>query len=73
MKQYVSAYAVCPYYRKEENLKIFCEGYLEGMGITLTFADVTECRLHKKYLCQNIERYKKCPICKMLDENYIEK
>ena len=37
MKRYESKYAVCPFYRGEESVSIFCEGPADGSSAKIIF------------------------------------
>lgn len=52
MKHRVSCYVRCPYYRCEENQKIFCEGLQHGTSIHLVFGAHEDLRRYKDQFCK---------------------
>lgn len=72
MKQYISKEAQCPFYRKEDNGKIYCDGFADGAHLILVFDDADECRLHKRGYCRSIKGCEQCPVHKMLCAEYEE-
>lgn len=68
MRYYESKEAKCPFYRKEDQYKVFCEGVNNISSINLNFPNTKECRAYKKEHCNS--NYYKCPICKMLYDKY---
>ena len=70
MSQYVSKYAVCPYYRRHETNRICCEGTSEKNTINIVFGSKQDLKDHEKAYCNAIYGYSKCRVCRMLDEKY---
>ncbi len=71
MRRYESKYAVCPFYKSEDDLKIYCEGVEDGTFIHLSFS--TSTKLKKRYRCKFCEgQYSDCRIAKMLLAKYDE-
>lgn len=70
-KSAVSVYVKCPFYRREENQKIFCEGVQGGTSIHLAFAAPTDRKQYEKCYCKG--RYRTCRIAGMLEGKYAEK
>jgi hypothetical protein len=68
MRYYESKEAKCPFYRKEDQYKVFCEGVNNISSINLNFPNRKECRAYKKEHCNS--NYHKCSICKMLYDKY---
>ncbi len=52
MRHRVSCYVRCPYYRCEENQKIFCEGLRKGTSLHLVFGDHQELKAYKDQFCK---------------------
>lgn len=68
MRYNESKEAKCPFYRKEDQYKVFCEGVNNISSINLNFPSRKECRAYKKEYCNS--NYQKCSICKMLYDKY---
>ena len=71
MKHYVSKYAQCPFYHKEDQRKLFCEGVEKGTAIQLSFDTNVHHKDYKQELCCS-PNWKDCRIAKMLEEKYGE-
>ena len=54
----------CPFYLKENNGKLYCE------GATLKFPDRTTRNETVDKYCSSMENYNRCMICKMLMAYY---
>ena len=72
MSKYISKYVVCPYYHAHDNNRIRCEGTdLKNTNtINLVFSDVNELKKYTIKYCNDIDGYKRCMICKALNEKY---
>lgn len=57
----------CPFYRKEQNGKLYCEGG------TVKFPDRIARREIVYEFCASPDNYKNCTICKMLMNYYVRK
>ena len=65
-RQYESPNALCPFYRMETTREIWCEGWLEGMNIRISFI-----RSALDYKTENCRAaWEQCPVAKMLNELY---
>lgn len=62
VSQYVSKYAVCPYYHRHDDNRICCEGTGKGNTINLVFGDVKKLKDYGTAYCNSIEGCKKCLI-----------
>lgn len=69
MKHYVSKSAQCPYYRKEDGLKVFCEGVEDGTAIQLSFDSGRHRRDYKDAFCCN-GKWRDCRVAQMLGKKY---
>jgi hypothetical protein len=58
----------CPFYRKEDQYKVFCEGVVNASSINLNFPNTKEFRAYKGEHCNS--KYYKCPIYNMLYDKY---
>ena len=67
MGHYESYLAACPYYCKEENMKVRCQGWEEGVSISVRFASVEISKRHKENCCRNLKGCSDCPLKQMLD------
>jgi hypothetical protein len=70
MSQYVSKYAVCPYYHRHDDNRICCEGTDSKNTINLVFGDKKKLKDYNINFCNDVEGYKKCLICKALNLKY---
>lgn len=73
MQKYVSKYVVCPFYHKEDGVKILCEGFCEATtSLQSTFRCREDLRLHKKKYCEAMNGFKKCPLYPAINRQYEE-
>ena len=71
LKRYESKYAVCPFYKSEDPMKIYCEGVEDGTSIHLAFFSSS---IEKKQYCRRYcqSNYCDCLIAKALFSKYEE-
>ena len=72
MSQYVSKYAVCPFYHRHDDNRICCEGTDSKNTINLVFGDQCQLKAYGMRYCNDIEGYKDCLICKALNAKYMK-
>ena len=70
MSEYVSKYAVCPYYRRHKDGRICCEGTDTTNSINLVFGDKNRLKEYETQYCNRIEGYPKCLVSHALDSKY---
>ncbi len=70
MSQYVSKYAVCPYYHRHDDNRICCEGTNSENTINVVFGDQKKLKEYGIRYCNDIEGYKRCLICIALNKKY---
>ena len=70
MGDYLSKYVVCPYYHRNDDNRICCEGTSSKNTINLVFEDSKKLKNYTTNFCSDIQGYKKCLICKALDFKY---
>ena len=63
-RRYVSSMALCPFYRGEETMMIYCDGVAPGATIRLAFGN--DAKDYKAAFCR--ENWRECPVAKMLWE-----
>ena len=63
--QYTSKTAECPFYKKEEQHKIYCNGIVENSSVHLAFGKDSDCKEYKQTKCR--DDYLTCPVHKMLE------
>lgn len=63
------ARAICPFYLRETNTTITCEGVLEGTQSTIIFQSSEEKQQHQQERC-NMHSYKDCAAAKALLDKY---
>ncbi len=67
---YVDSKVVCPYYKWSDSNKIACEGIEKGSAINITFGSKIKKKEHMLIYCCDINKYKQCTICSMLNRKY---
>ena len=68
-KEYESKLAMCPFYLKEDTLRIRCEG-VNGEAVThLVFNDNKAKKRYKQEYCYT-PKYEQCLLCIMLNSKY---
>ena len=72
MAEYEAKYAVCPFYRRVLPNRICCEGVEPRNTINIVFEDALGSIRYKEAFCNSFDNYKKCRVCRMLDEKYEE-
>lgn len=74
MSEYISKYAVCPYYhrhdREQDSHKICCEGTDQHNTINLVYCDSKKLKEYEKTHCNSIEGCRKCLIHMALNIKY---
>lgn len=66
MKYYTSTKAICPFYKHENRLVIFCQGIADESVLHLAFPKPSSCYDFKEKYCRN--QHTKCPIAQMLSD-----
>ena len=70
MADFESKYVVCPFYRRNDNNRICCEGLEDRNTINLVFEDSKKQVAYRNEYCCDIDNYKNCKICAMLKKKY---
>ena len=70
MSQYVSKYAVCPFYHRHDDNRICCEGTDSKNTINIVFGDQNRQKEYAIRYCNNLKGYEACLICKALMAKY---
>ena len=65
---HMAKHVLCPFYRKEDYVRIYCEGVDESNSIHLEFASKEHRRNYELKSC--CKDYEKCRIAKMLYEKW---
>ena len=63
---------VCPFYRCSDPFHICCEGINEDTSIKVTFGNPDKVNTYKDCFCRNIDAYKRCMVCEMLERKYAD-
>lgn len=58
----------CPYYKKDAQQAVHCEGVEDGCGLNLGFASRQRLREYKSQFCRH--DWKNCMIAQMLNRKY---
>jgi|GEM_PF-6309249 len=64
--QYRVNSASCPFYKKETQYEVLCNGVEPNTSIHLAFGNFTECSVYKKRHCR--QDHEACEIYKMLEK-----
>lgn len=72
MSCFISKYAVCPFYHRNDTNRICCEGVEDNNTINIVFGAKQDMLAYEKHFCDNIERHKKCLVYQMLNKKYEE-
>lgn len=70
MSEYVSKYAVCPFYRRHNDNRICCEGTDTTNTINLVFENKRQLKDYARAHCDNIQGHKHCLVCRALNSKY---
>lgn len=70
MKGYVSKEVICPFYHREDEVGIYCEGVNDESTIKLLYPSREAKGRYRRENCS--KSYKKCPIAVMLYQKYGE-
>ena len=70
MKRYESSEAICPYYRGERKLQIYCEGFF-GNTLCQNFADGEAKEQFEALFC-DCWQWDTCPIAQMHDRETVD-
>lgn len=63
-------YTQCPYYICESETRIVCEGYKGNTNNTTGFKSESEKELHQKTYCFDVNHFRDCSYCIVLDAKY---
>lgn len=61
-------HVLCPYYKRDTQQSIHCEGVQPGSGLRLGFKSQKKLKLYKQRLCRR--EWAQCMIAKMLNRKY---
>ena len=70
MTDYRSVNVVCPFYRRETELKITCEGITDDCLVSVQFFTKKKKDQHQRIFCN--KNYPCCEVCQMLMSKYEE-
>lgn len=70
MSQFVSKYAVCPYYHRHDDNRICCEGTDSHNTINLVYGDVKRLKDYETKYCNSIEGCRRCLLHQALNIKY---
>ena len=70
MSCYISKYAACPFYRRNDDNRICCEGTSSANTINIVFGDQHKLKEYGVRYCNDINNYRNCLICKALNSKY---
>ena len=68
MSSYIAKYVLCPYYHKEEGVKICCEGVEDGTSIHVVFSSSRQRKDYQFEKC--CKNYSQCRVAAMLDQKW---
>ena len=67
MKHYVAKEVICPFYKKEDICKIYCEGFHYGNTIQLSFNNKMFMTSHKEKHCNSFSGHTACPLYPIIE------
>lgn len=70
MSQYISKYAKCPYYHRNDDNRICCEGINKSSTINVVFGNPKKLKEYGFTYCNDMDNYKNCLICQALNTKY---
>lgn len=70
MKYYEDKYTVCPFYIRQKECQIHCEGASTANVIHLIFGSKKSLDAHKERFCKNLSCYPECPIYNAINTKY---
>jgi hypothetical protein len=70
MASFDSKYAKCPFFHRFESNRICCEGLEDNNTINLVFEDPKKLNEYKHTYCCDIDHYRWCLICGILNRKY---
>lgn len=70
MSEYVSKYAVCPYYHRHDGNRICCEGTDSKNTINIVFGDPKRLKDFCKKHCDDVQGCKRCIVHQALNIKY---
>lgn len=71
MSSYIAKYVLCPYYRKEDGVKICCEGIDDDGTIHVVFASLQKRKDYQTEKC--CKNFSRCIVAAMLDRKWEER
>lgn len=72
MQRYCSKEVVCPFYHKEEAMKLLCEGFCKSCSLQVSFTNKEQLLAHKARYCNTFKGYPECPIYPVINKQYEE-
>lgn len=72
MKHYCDKYILCPFYKQEDGVRLFCEGIGKGNSIQLSFENKELLKAHKRRYCYTIAKHMQCPLYPAIYRQYEE-
>lgn len=72
MSRFVSKYAKCPFYHRNDDNRICCEGTDKNNTVNVVFGSKKELLNYQKCYCNDIDNYKRCLISAALDAKWRE-
>lgn len=70
LKHYVSKEVVCPFYRQEDGLRLYCEGFDPCCSLQVSFSGRDVMRSHKHRHCNSFRGYPECPLYPAINGQY---
>ena len=61
---------VCPFYHRDDGLKVRCEGFCNTVTIQLSFKSKEQKQVHKHRHCMDFKGYPKCPLYPVINKQY---
>ena len=61
---------VCPFYHRDDGLKVRCEGFCKTVTIQLSFKNKEQKQIHRHQYCMDFKGYPKCPLYPVINKQY---
>ena len=70
MQHYTAKEVICPFYKKEEQLRLYCEGFCPTCHLQITFTGLRHMYTHKAKHCNSFKGYPQCPLYPAINGQY---
>lgn len=71
--RWIDKFVKCPFYKREDNNRIVCEGISEKSTISLSYEHHDDKVQYMRTRCESIEGCRRCPIHSLLERRYVDR